>query len=441
MNLITLLLYVIVNVAMVLSCLLKKNRVYEFPFWAGVLALGWFFPMALGGYVNVDRYPGSAYAMGMLFASLCTIALWAGFNQARQAHPSRPSWLDIRFNRDRLIQVGILLSAVGFYFVWKLNSLPEELLRKTQWTGATVKYLFLAKIGTFGFLVLWLLYLDQKRLFAPKLLVFIAPTFLSLLTAALGGRRGIMMSLASYIFISLWFVRRFSLPRWMLCSGVLLGLALVNSIQTYRIIMDQSDTALTERLKQASSIDFTQGTESALEEGGGDFNNYIFLRQVVAEDFQYDYGLRHWNGMIFNFVPAQWVGRELKNTLMYPFSYNAFTTVSERYGHNFGVGSVTTGYYDAFASFGWLGFLKFGLVGWLMGMLYRHAMKGDFLGMLLYVSFLSNAMHAISHGTQAVLVSEWGYFLLLGYPAIHLAKLRSGEGQTMISSSMEWETR
>ncbi|VGO21676.1 O-antigen polymerase [Pontiella sulfatireligans] len=423
MNLIALVLYGLVNGAMVGVHLLKKNRVYEFPFWAGALSLGWFFPMAIGGFVNAKMYPDAAYSTGMIFASLCSIALWVGFSKAIKERPPKVSWLDAQFDRDKLFVAGAALSVMGFYFLWKLNNLPEEMLRQTQWSGATVKYLFLGSIAVIGALVLWILYLDQDKILAPKLLLFIAPTFLSLLQAAVGGRRGVMMNLAAYIFVTLWFVKRIILPRWLLFSGVLFGLALVNSIESYRIIMSKKNVSLSERLKETSRIDFTSGSKGAMKSVAGDFSNYIFLRQVVAEDFQLDFGLSHWNGMIFNFVPGQWVGKDLKKALMVNTEYNAFSVVSERYGHHFGVGTVTTGYYDAFASFGWLGFFKFWLIGWMMGTLYRNGMNGSFLGILLYVYMLSSGMHAISHGTHAVLVSNWIYFLVLGYPVIHYAKI------------------
>jgi len=430
MNLVGLIFYGLVNGAMVASHLLSSKRIYEFPFWAGVMGLGWFYPMAIGGYVNASHYPGAAYAHGMLFASICTVALWLGFAKASKSLPEKPSWLEARFDPDRLFTACALLTAGGLLFYWKLQSLPEEMLHQTQWSGATVKYLFLSSVFQFGFIGLWILYLSQGKIVVPRILFFLVPGLLLLLKAAvIGGRRSEMMNLVSFLFVSLWFVRRITPPAWVIGGAVGLGLILVNSIGTYRGIMKNKELSLGKRLQEASKADYTSTSKDLMRKSGLDFDNYIYLRQVTAEDSRYDFGLTHWNGFIFNYVPAQIVGRGVKSALMIPLKYNVYSSARSRYGYRMGVGTVTTGYYDAFASFGWLGFVKFWLVGWLMGILYRYGMRGWFFSMLLYAYMLGPAMHAISHGTHLFLVTKWAYFFLLAFPVLHWARIRASDGQ------------
>ena len=410
---------------MVAFHLLNKTRVYEFPFWAGVLALGWFYPMAIGGYSNVGTYPDSAYANGMLFSTLCTLALWAGYGKAVMAVPIKISWLNALFNEKRLMLIGAIFVVGGMFFYWKLQSLPAEMLARSQWSGAAVKYLFLANIFKFGFIALWIVYLWQDRLVVPKLLVFLVPSLLLLLSAAvLDGRRGEMMNVFAYIFIPLWFVRRIIVPRLMLGAGLVAGLIFINSIGIYRSIMKHTELSVTDRIEMASKEDYTSASKTLIKEGGGDFDNYIYMRQVTAEDFRFDGGLKHWNEFVGNYVPAQLVGRGVKQSLKIPLKYNSIEVARERYGHVFHLGGVATGYYDAFASFGWLGFVKFWMVGWLMGTVYRHGIKGGFLGIFLYVYMLNPAMHSISHGTNKILVQMWVYFFLLAYPVLSLARVK-----------------
>ena len=87
-------------------------------------------------------------------------------------------------------------------------------------------------------------------------------------------------------------------------------------------------------------------------------------------------------------------------------------------------GSTATGYLDAFGSFGWFGFLKFWIAGYIMGVLYRHAMQGAFLGQLLYIHTLPTAMLMVTHQTNEFLVRIWIYFLVLAYPVFYLAKYK-----------------
>ena len=422
MNLVALILYGLVNGAMALTYLFGKNRIYEFPFWAAAISLGWFFPQAIGGYLNIEEYPDGAYAAGLFFATFCSMALWGGYHLAVQKQPAKPTWLDLPFFEHKLYWAGAALCCMGFYFQWKLLSLPEEMLSQTQWSGATVKYLFLASISKIGFVVVWLLYLEGRKLVVPKLLLFVLPGLLMVLsTAFVQGRRAGMMNLVAYVFVGLWFTRRIMIPRWMVLVGLVLGLTLVNAIGTYRAIMHNREMSLAERLSEASKADYSSGSKKVIKSAGVEFNNYIIYRKVYAEQGKYDFGLIHWNGFVGNYVPAKIVGRATKQALMFPL-LDVIGLAKEKYGHSFGVGSTVTGYCDAFGSFGWLGFIKFWVIGGMMGILYRHAMQGSFLGQLLYVYMLSTAMISITHATHPILVSSWVYFLALGYPVIRMAR-------------------
>ncbi|WP_372845874.1 hypothetical protein [Pontiella sp.] len=409
---------------MVLSYLLRKNRIFEFPFWAGMIALGWFFPQAIGG-LSSEKFPEGAYAAGMLFATLCTSAMWGGYVKAVNKQDWKPGWLEAQFDMNRLYHAGVILCFAGFYFQWKLLSLPEEVLNATQWSGAAVKYLFLSSVFRFGFLALWLLYLIQNRKADPRYLVLLIPCLLLLLDAAiLRGRRAAMMDVVAYLLISLWFVRRISLPRWMLLGGLLVGLVLINAIGVYRGIMKNENLPLRERMKMAMKADYTQESKDVMEKSGHEFNNYIIFRHAYTEVGEYDFGLKHWNGLVFNYVPAQIVGRATKKALMLPENYKFFVVAKQKYGYTMGVGTTLTGYLDAFGSFWWLGFIKFYLIGWIMGTLYRNAMVGSFLAQLLYVYVMNKAMQSVSHGTHAIMLSVWVYFFALGYPAFLWAKLK-----------------
>ena len=428
MNLFALVLYGLINGAMVVVHLLNKTRVYEFPFWAGLFALGWLYPQMIGGYRNIDTYPDHAYSNAVLFASLCTLALWGGHIWGIRRNSTKRSWLEDDFEISKLVVVGSILCVTGFFFQWKLSSLPEEMLAKSQWSGAAVKYLFLASIFQFGFLTLWLIYLSRGNLFVPNLLAFIIPSMLLLLNAAvLNGRRAGMMNLVAYVLVSLWFVRRWMMPRWILMVGLVLGLTLVNAIGTYRNMIQNNEIPLIQRIELASKASISEA--SSRDEGGAkaEFDNYVYCRQVYAEEGRYDWGLMHWNKLVFNYVPGQLVGRGIKDSLMLPVDDYGMDLANKRYGHHYFTGTTATGYKDAFLSYGWFGFLKFGVIGWMMGVLYRHAMMNNFLGQLLYAYLLTAAMHAISHGTHAILVSKWVYFFALGYPALRWARVQNGE--------------
>ncbi|MBW1660277.1 MAG: oligosaccharide repeat unit polymerase, partial [Deltaproteobacteria bacterium] len=370
--------------------------------------------------------PEGAYAAGIFFACLCTVALWWGFAVAVKREPKRACWIDSEFDVSKLFYAGAFLCAFGFFFQWKLMTLPEEMLASTRWTGAPVKYLFLGSVFKFGFISLWLLYLTGRKLLVPRMLLFIIPSLMLELNAAvLLGRRAEMMHIFSYIVIGIWFARRISIPRWFLITGLVMGLVLINAIGMYRAIMLRNEEDLGTRLKEAANADYLSVAEKKTQSSSAEVKNYIFFRQSYVDEGIFNYGATHWNMLIFNYVPGQIVGRELKNSLMIPLE-SPTLHAEEEYGYVGFTGSTSTGYLDAYGSFGWLGFIKFWLVGWIMGTLYRHAMNGAFLAQLLYIYGLGTAMHVVTHQTNDILVRIWVYFFVLAYPVFYLAKIKEG---------------
>jgi hypothetical protein len=300
------------------------------------------------------------------------------------------------------------------------------MLAESQWSGATVKYFFLGSVFEIGFVALWILYISQPRVIVPKLLVFIIPALLLFLDAAvLRGRRAMMMDMVSYVIVGLWFVRRFTLPRWFIITGLIFGLVLINGIRTYRMILMDKETPLTERLSEAVQADYLETARRRVDESGAEFRNYVFYRQTAIDTGFYDLGSKHWNRFVHNYVPGQIIGHENKENLMLrPSDIEMKDIAYMKYGHRFKIGTTSTGYRDSFASFGWFGFIKFLLIGWIMGVLYRHAMLGSFLGQLLYIYLLARGMQAISHETNDILVRMWIYFFALGYPVLYWARVK-----------------
>ncbi len=424
MDLLSLFIFGVVNLVMVVSYLRQKGQYCQFPFWAGIISLGFFFTQAVGGLAHVRQFPAGAYSAGMLSATLCMLALWIGFELAIQRSSNRTSWLSPAFNVERLYYAGVFFAITGIFFQWKLWSLPEELLNMSQWSGATVKYNFFASLFQFGLITMWILYLDQRKLLNTRILVFLIPCLLLLADAAiLRGRRAGMMNMCAYIVVGSWLVRRIAMPRWMLVLALVGGLIWVNSVSVYRSIMLDEDRTFSERLSIASQADYLSASKEAMEKSNIEFVNYINFRYICAKHALHDYGAWHWNNLVFNYVPAQLFGAQFKRSICFKEEINAKITHLARseLNHVASTGSTVTGFMDAYRSFGWLGFMKFGLIGWLMGILYRRAMQGFFLGQLLYVYFLSDAMHAITHSTGQLLFSSWVYFFALAFPVFYWA--------------------
>jgi len=437
MELFSLILYAAVNGWIFISYLTgPKGKIYEFPFWMALMAVGWFLPQAVGGFVNVYSYPQGTYASALFFATLCSIALWVGYEKAAKKSIKTASWLGMHFQSQKLYLVSAGLILFGFYFHFKLSSLTSEQITTTefgQWTGLPVQYLFLSGAFKIGVLALLLLYWGQRRLINTRFLIFLIPSFLlMLMPILLAGRRADMMELVAFFLIPLWFVRRWVVPRTLLITSLMAGIILINGIGLYRGTMNtMTDLPLIERIQMALNQDYRAENLEIFVNTGPEFDKYVLRMDAVNELGSFDFGLSHWNMLVFNYVPAQIVGRELKSSLLVPIitPYDAGLLVHQYQGMS---GATDTGYLDSFASFSWLGFIKFYLIGTIMGLIYRYAMQGYFLPRLLYPYLLTVGMHAITHTTNDVLVRMWVYFLFFGFPIYYWARSRGSQSIRVI---------
>ncbi len=90
-------------------------------------------------------------------------------------------------------------------------------------------------------------------------------------------------------------------------------------------------------------------------------------------------------------------------------------------GHKVLTGTTNTGMADCFQSFGYFGFVKFLLIGYIMGRWYARGLHGDLLGQLTYVTMMGAALHTVSHGTHW-LVNAWIHMAIFSYPFLYWAR-------------------
>ena len=151
--------------------------------------------------------------------------------------------------------------------------------------------------------------------------------------------------------------------------------------------------------------------------------NAVLRINAVDRLMSFDFGVFHWNTLVFNFVPAQLVGSDVKESL--------FITMPAQYSRDYDppTGSTETGMADAFASFWYFGFLKFVLIAYMLGRLYRTAMMGYLPAQVIYILSIAPALLAITHHTQWV-ISTWVHILLCLLPGLAMTRAPIGLRRT-----------
>jgi hypothetical protein len=305
-----------------------------------------------------------------------------------------------------------VLSLCGAYFYFKLSRLPAELRLTTMASGYPVAYLFFAKMLGYGFAIAVLCYMRRPSKMALGIAAMDAAFYLD--RAIIAGKRGELAEFFFIILLAAWFHRRIAVPRALALGLVLIATVGLNSVGDYRSVTKVRDKV---RWSDLSEIDVVGNFKSLLETGGPEMHNAIMRIHYADRAQVFDFGVFHWNTIVFNFVPAQLVGNKIKDSLLIPFR--------EMYHRDYDpmTGSTETGMADAFGSFGYLGALKFLLIALVLSRLYRAAQAGHTIAQLFYIFTLAPAMQALTHHTQWV-ISAWVYMAMLLVPGLALIRAR-----------------
>ena len=383
----------------------RRGGAYEYPFLAGAVFLGFVLPQ-MPALADDPHLPDGAFAKAAFFTILCAAACWLGW-----AAGNRPlAKLQWRFDEQRLARLALVLSAAGAVFYYKLSSLPKEAVDSTLYTGLPVTYLFFAKLLSYGLCLAVICVVRHRSKLAAGVALFGLALLLHRIVVL--GRRSELVELTAMVALSAWFAHRVAVPRALALAGVVLAGLALGSTGNYRAAVKEKDGG---GWSELSNIDVLGNFADMLKNGGPEMRNAVLRINEADGLMAFDFGLFHWNMLVFNFVPAQVVGTEMKDALGIP--------VAPQYGRSYSppTGSTETGMADAFASFWHLGAIKFFLIAYMLGRLYRTAMAGSTAAQAIYMLSLAPALLAITHHTQWIL-STWVHMGLLLLPGLALAR-------------------
>jgi hypothetical protein len=394
---------------LLLQGMARRGAIYEYPFLAGAVFMGFALPQLIG--LSHDRFlPRGALEATLVMAILCAAMCWLGAAVAKPPRWRNPAIYDDR----RLLLVSAALTLLGGYFYHAISRLPPEMTETTQWTGLPVAYLFFARMLTYGFAIAVLLLARNGSRLALLIALFGASFYLDRIV--LGGRRLDTGEFVMIILLALWFQRNRSVPRPVMLAGLVFGTLFITSTGDYRSAAGKEEGP---QWSEIASIDFIGNFEKLTEHGGAELTNAAYIIAAVGRTMEFDLGAVHWNQLVFAYVPAQLVGSEIKDELYLPVSSPAY----DEFFYTPALGSTLTGLSDAYASFWYVGCLKFFLIAFCMQKLWWWARSGSIVAQLLYMLAPMNALEAITHSTQNF-VSPWVHMAIFLLPAVYLTRRR-----------------
>ena len=389
-------LFVSICIGLLFWGLVRAERVYQFPFFMGAIFVTFLLPQAFALYDNPDSVEATALSRVFFMCCLCAVMCWAGY----QINPNHHwvSKLNIVVEDYKLFRIGIIFLIISYIFKILLGLTAIETASNGNWTGPATVYVFFGKMIYIA-LAIFLIELLKR----PSIKNFIFASLAAVIPflTILAGRRQPTMTFVLIIGLSFWFARKYVPPKIIVVLMVILALYLMPLLgklrgNTWKLVAEGD-------WQQLSSTS-QESLEIVLEGEILELRNAALIMDASTKTGDYGYGTGLWDGFVFQYVPGQLIGRDLKKSLQFNWGPQQGHLLT-LYGYSIPQGSTHTGIADSFREFDYFGCLLFALIGmifktlWVSATYYRSQ-----LSMLLYIGLMSPAMLSVTHSIKRFLV-------------------------------------
>ncbi len=370
--------------------LIRPERVYQYPFFMGGIFVSFILPQAIALSNNPGPVSQQALERVLLMSCLCAAMCWLGYQL-----PPSPSFLkklDISVDSKKLFRGGIFFVLIGYASAFLISQLPETAREESTLSGIITIYAFFGSLIYPGFTILLLSSLQRPNL--AKIIITACAAALPLQTIILYGRREATATFILTIGLSLYYFRRYVPPRWLALTLIVIALVAIPLTGAYRGIAKTGDWSELLELRPGENLKVLVEKGKTLE-----LRNAALLMDAAVQTGQYGYGTDYWNSLVFRFVPAQLIGRDLKNVLQLKLSKSK-QDLKDLYNYTAHTGTTTTGIGDSFVQFDYLGCLFFLILSYLFKSLWISAIyKNSTVSQIFYVSLVAPALLSVTHGT------------------------------------------
>lgn len=409
-------LFIGICLAIVAWGLIRIERVYQYPFFMTTTFISFILPQAISLFNDSFSSVVSPTALQrvLLYSCMCAGMCWVGY----QYKPDR-KWLaklDIPLDNRKLYIAGTLLLVIGNLCFFLLSKIDIQRAANGNWTGpATILYFFCGL--TYVSLPIFLL----KVLSRPNLInitLTVTAAFPILQQIIVFGRRQPTVTFLITIGLSLFLVKGYIPPRWVFITSIIIAAYIIPVMGQLR--GDFWTLAFSGDFQTVISTS-QSGLNSVTEGKILELRNAALFMDASEQLNKYGYGTGFWDRLVFQFVPGQIVGFDVKDSLQ--LKLGTFGDLKDLYGYTVPSGSTPTGIGDSFVEFSYFGCVIFALIGFLFKTLWVSSVyKNSILSSLLYISLISPAMVSITHGVARFcqeFVFQVGTLFLVAYFCRH----------------------
>lgn len=380
--------------------LIRIERIYQYPFFMGVIFFSFLVPQAFALVDNPGKLDQESLERVLLMSCLCAASCWFGY----QGKPNL-KWLtklQVDYDERKLFQAAIFLTCIGYFcdFLIRTDTVSKSLgASGGALTGPSTIYIFFGQVIYIAFSIFLLEMLKKPSI--QNIIFTLLAGWIPLQTV-LAGRRQPTMTFAIIVGLCFWLIRRYVPPRWLIILAIFLVTILLPALGAMRgglwdaLFSGQWQTILSTTEKAINA----QQQGSILE-----LRNAAFLIAATVHLNLYGFGAGWWDALIQILIPGQILGFGVKQSIQFNLLSNpnnptlGNSILYDLYGYAWHPGTTATGIGDSFVEFGYLGCLSFALIGYFFNNLWVSAYYYKSLfSSLLYISLISSAMVALTHG-------------------------------------------
>jgi hypothetical protein len=395
----------IICLVLIIKLIITPKLVLEYPYFMASMFLIFIAPQTIIIYNHPRLVPVDGLASVLLMCCLCLGMAALGYIWAPNIKIGNQ--LKVALDAHKLKIIGLVFTAVG-YFVWykMINNIDQvETVNGSQWTGIFTIYVQLFQCINVAFPLF--LYLAFRKPNLVNICLTIIAGFPLLHFLVFLGRREMTAFFFLAIAFSLYYRYGFVAPRAVIIAVIVFATLFIPATGDYRNMAEKVGPA-----KALRDLDLTTGFANYFKNGKSlELRVASHLIDTYAFYGDYGYGRGYWNYMIFRYVPAQIIGKDLKESL---FIEGQKREHRFRNGFRPQLGLTTTGMGDAFSQFGYLGSLFFFFLGGLFRSLWQFSLKSDNpLVQILYIVSVVQALLCITHSTVTFLPGIFFSFICL----------------------------
>ena len=408
-------LLVIICFGLLIWGFIRIERIYQYPFFMGVIFMSFLVPQAFALVENPELPNQESLERVLLISSLCAAACWIGY----QGKPNLKclTILQVDVDKNKLFQAAFFLTFIGGLFNYLIDKevQTQEIGFSTNrtWSGPITIYVFFAQVIYIAFAI-FLLELLKKPSIQNIIFTLLAGWFP--LQTIFAGRRQPTMTFVIIVGLCFWLIKRYIPPRWLIILAIFLATILIPAIGAMRgkfweaLFSGQWQTILLETQTAFN----TQQSGDVL-----DLRNGAFLIDGTLHTSSYALGTGWWDTIFSQFIPGQILGYGFKSSLQFNLGG---VDLYGLYGYSFPTGTTWTGIGDSFIEFGYLGFLFFALMGYFFKHLWVSAYyQKSLFATLVYIGLISPAMLCVTHATRGFIGEVFFQFGVVGL-VIYYAK-------------------